>query len=400
MTLKNDNRIRFERIYRKKFEDIAAEYGIGIVYEEDRAALDFGLHLTIPDVTFEGVTGTRVWFQFKGQNSKTLPREKFEAKDDISQQVEIEHLRQWYRYAEPVYLVVYVESVDKFFAIDIKHVIDELWGDSVFKAETFKNDKGKTQERVTIKIPKTAEINDAFWQGLGAHRSMRTDGPSYKGNPLPHPYDFKTRIPQIMEPGLFTELVESLLKAHGYKVKGTHDALQLYPQSATAGDVATLTTGIMYDPYEVVPYLTSQLVPDEDGFRAEGQTFKIQGPCAVLIHSSVKSRPDIEMLKELAQTLEEQGIKRLIVFVNHFMMFDEGLTGVRPYNGRPEFVQVMGESKVSLVLQHLEDLGRNILLATNVYMTYRERIPWVDETVRQKEKTGELRVLWVDEPDF
>ena len=29
---------------------------------------------------------------------------------------------------------------------------------------------------------------------------------------------------------------------------------------------------------------------------------------------------------------------------------------------------------VSLVVQHLEDLGRQILLATNVYMTYRERI--------------------------
>lgn len=396
MTLKNDNRSRFERIYRKKFENIAAEYGIGITYEEDRAGLDFGLHLTIPGATFEGVMATRVWFQFKGQNSKTLPREKFEATDDISQQVEIEHLRQWYRYAEPVYLAVYVESVDKFFAIDIKRVINDLWGDSVFKDETFTNDKGKMQERVTIKIPKTSEINDAFWQGLGAHRLMRTDGPSYQGNPLPHPYDFKTRVPQIMEPALFTELVEALMKAHGYKVKANQDALQLYPQSAAAGDIATLTTGVMYDPYEVVLYLTSDLVQDEDGFRAEGKTYKIQGPCAVLIHSGVKSRPDIEMLKELAQVLEEQGIEHLIVFVNHFMMFSEGLTGVRPYNCRPEFVQGIGESKVSLVLQHLEDLGRKILLAANVYMTYRERIPWVDETVRQKEKTGELRVLKVD----
>lgn len=96
MTLINDNRNRFERIYRKKFEEIAAEYGIGIGYEEDRAALDFGLHLTIPGTTFEGVTATRVWFQFKGQSAETLATKKFDKKDYFSQQVEIEHLRQWY----------------------------------------------------------------------------------------------------------------------------------------------------------------------------------------------------------------------------------------------------------------------------------------------------------------
>lgn len=110
MTLTNDKRNRFERIYTKKFEEIAAAYGIGIDYEGDRAALDFGLHLTIPGSKFEGVTARRV--SIKGQSTGTLATEKFDKKDDFSQQVEIEHLRQWYRYAEPVYLVVYLECVD------------------------------------------------------------------------------------------------------------------------------------------------------------------------------------------------------------------------------------------------------------------------------------------------
>lgn len=149
----------------------------------------------------------------------------------------------------------------------------------------------------------------------------------------------------------------------------------------------------MYDPYEVVLYLTSELIPDEDGFRAEGQSFKVQGQTAVLIHSSVKSRPDVRMLTELREVLEEQGIKHFMVFVNHFMMFNEGLTGVEPYNGRPEFVEAFSKGRVSLVVQHLEDLGRQILLATNVYMGYRERIPWVDETVSQQIKAGELHIL-------
>jgi len=394
VTLTNDKRNRFERIYTKKFEEIAAAYGIGIDYEEDRAALDFGLHLTIPGATFEGVTATRVWFQFKGQSTATLTIAKFDKKDDISQQVEIEHLRQWYRYAEPVYLVVYLECVDKFFAVDIKEVIDELWGDSVFKDETFmKPGEEERQDKVTIRIPKTAEISDVFWQRLGLHSSMRTDGASYQGNPLPHNYDFNSRVPQVMEPALFTEVVEALLNAHRYRVKAEHDALQLYPESGRDGDLATLTTGIMYDPYEVVLYLTSELVPDQDGFRAEGQTFKVQGKTAVLIHSNVKSRPDVQMLSELRQELEEQGIEHFMVFVNHFMMFNEGLTGVKSHNARPKFVEAFAKGRVSLVVQHLEDLGRQILLATKVYVAYRERIPWVDETVSQRLKAGELHIL-------
>jgi len=307
--------------------------------------------------------------------------------------VEIEHLRQWYRYPEPTYLVVYLECVDKFFAVDIKAVIDELWGDSVFKDETFrKPGRKKRHDTVSIRIPKTAEISDEFWQRLGLHSSMRTDGASYKGNPLPHNYDIHTRVPQIMEPVLFKEVVEALLHAHRYKMKAEHDALQLFSQSA-AGDVATLTTGIMYDPYEVVLYLTSELVPDEEGLRVEGQTIKVQGRTAVLIHSHVKSRPDVQMLSELRQVLEEQGIEHFMVFVNHFMMFNEGLTGVKPYSARPKFVEAFAKGRVSLVVQHLEDLGRQILLATKVYMAYRERIPWVDETVSQRLKAGELHIL-------
>ncbi|MDT4896710.1 MAG: hypothetical protein QOH25_1787 [Acidobacteriota bacterium] len=399
MTLKNDKRNKFERMYTKKFEGLAAEHGIGIEYDEDRAALDYGLHLTITDEKdnpLEGVTSTRVWFQFKGKSLKTLTLERFNKSVEISEQVEIDHLRQWYRYAEPVYLTIYIEAVDRFYAIDVKQFIDDHWGASIFKDETFKLTKGKKgrgrQKKVTIKIPKTACVDEQFWERLSGHRSMRIDGASYRGVPLPHPYDFRMMIPIRIDPALYTGIIDDLLAAHRYKVKTTQDAYQLYPWSESAGDVLTLTTGVIYDPYEIIPYMTIEMILNEEGFRVDGQTFKIQGPCAVLVHSNVISRPDVNMLMELARVLEEQGIKYLLVFVNHFML-DQPIADEKAYNCFPEYSNIGGGTEVFCLPQHLEDLGRNILLATNIYLKYMERIPWLGEKLRQKLESGELRIV-------
>lgn len=394
MTLKNDNRNKFEREYIKKFESKAARYGIGVEYEEDRAALDWGLHLTIPgNSSFETVTPMRVWFQFKGQSLKTLTREEFDESSHITESIKIDHLRQWYRYAEPVYLAVYVEAVDEFYAVDINRLVDENWGDSVFKDETFVKKAGKARpDTVSIKIPKTELVDEQFWARLLDHRSMRTDGASYRGVPLPHMHDIRSTIPLRMDPSLYAAIVNDILSAHRYTPKATHDPYQLYPGSKEAGDSITLTTGIMLDPYELIPYMTSEIVPDEEGFRVEGSTHKIQGPCAVLVHSHVLSRPDKGMLKELAAVLEKQGIKRLLVFVNHYFL-GEPLTGEKAYNCFPAYSAAMGGTEVRCIPQHLEDLGRNILLATNIYMKYRERIRWQGEVLRQKLRDGEVRIL-------
>jgi hypothetical protein len=402
MTLRNDKRNKFERKYTKKFEERAAEHGIGVVYDEDRAALDYGLHLTLPGDegdSIEGVTSTRVWFQFKGQSLKTLTKEKFDRSDEIVESVEIDHLRQWYRYPEPVYLTVYIEAVNDFFVIDVKQLVEERWADSIFKDETFKQTKGKKgtagtarQKKVRIRIPKTNRIDEHFWERLRTHRSMRIDGASYRGAPLAHSFDFRLMTPSIMNPALYSEVINDLLDAHNYRAKGSMDAYSIYPESDTAGDILTLTTGIMYDPYEFIPFLTRELIPDEEGFREEGQAFKVHGRCAVLIHSNVVSRPNIGRLKDLATALKEDGIKNLLVFVNQFML-GEPLTDKFGYNCFPEYRQGISESGVSCFPQHLEDIGRNILLATTVYTKHRERIPWVYEMARKKLEAGEIRIL-------
>ena len=399
MTLRNDKRNKFERKYTKKFEERAAEYGIGVEYEEDRAALDYGLHLTVPGDdgdSIEGVTSTRVWFQFKGQGRKTLTREQFDISDDIAESVEVNHLRQWYRYPEPVYLTVYVEAVDEFFAVDVKQLIEDRWGDSVFKDETFRETMGKMgrvrQKKVTVRIPKTARVDKRFWGRLRAHRSMRIDGAAYRGAPLAHAYDFETRTPLRMEPALYATVIGDLLAAYNYRAKASIDPHPLYPGSDSAGDVLELTTGVMYDPYEFIPYMTRELLGDEEGFREEGQVFKAHGRCAVLIHSNVVSRPDVSRIGVLAEALEQEGIKNLLVFVNHFML-GQPIVRERGYNCFPEYSQGTAGTDVLCIPQHLEDVGRNILLATTVYTKHRERIPWLDEVLRKKLESGELRLV-------
>lgn len=394
MTLKVDKKGKFEERYVNAFEARARQRGILLTYDRDQAAIDRGLHLTAEiDDYYEGVTNTRVWFQFKGQGEKTTSREKFDAATHVAVSVEIDHLRQWYKDSDPVYLVVYVEAANDFFAVDVRELVDSRWGDRVFKDETFVKRTGAARP-VTVKvhIPKAARVDDKFWERLRGHRSMRADGASFRGVPLAHSYDFRSRRLKRMDPALFAEVVNDLLASHGYKIKITQDAYQLYTGSHAAGDAITLSVGTMFEPYEFIPYMTPEQVPDEEGFRAEGQTFTIHGKCAVLIHNYVVSRPDPAMLKELFESLAKEGVSDLLVFVNHYFL-GSPLTGERAYNCFPEFSSAAAGTGVSCVPQHLEDLGRNILLATNVYLKYRERLPWLDDEFDKGLESGELTIL-------
>jgi|GEM_PF-2893776 hypothetical protein len=396
MTIKFDRKDESEQIYTAKFLSLANRNGIPVRYETDRAKLDLGLHLTAPlDSRFKSVTANRVWFQFKGKQDgpNGLTKEKFDKAAHIAQAVQVEDFRQWFRYAEPVYLTVYVESVDKFFSIDIGRYVDQRWGDSVFKDETFRDESGRGHDWTTIHIPKTCEVNQSFWDGLSSHRSMRIDGASYQGQPLAHSHDPQSRIPQIMEPNLFDDVVGSLLVAHDYRIEAFGDAYTFYPEAKSAGDIVSISIGKMFQPYQYDLYLTREIGADADGFREDGKVFRVQGRCAVIIHSSVRTRPDRKLLRVLAEALAADGIKNVLVFVNHYMTGVGKIDGKAAFNCFPEYTQAFGAVGIRCVPQHLEDLGKNISLATNVYLCFRETIPWLDEALERKIKTGEFTVL-------
>jgi len=74
-------------------------------------------------------------------------------------------------------------------------------------------------------------------------------------------------------------------------------------------------------------------------------------------------------------------------------MLDQPIANEKAYNCFPEYSNATGGAKVFCFPQHLEDLGRNILLATNIYLKYMERIPWLGEKLKQKLESGEVRII-------
>ena len=172
-----------------------------------------------------------------------------------------------------------------------------------------------------------------------------------------------------MEPSLYRAVVESILAEHRFRTDETLDPSELFVGS---GDEASLRLGKMFEPYEWVMQLTTRLACDEDGYREDGQPFRVQGPCAVLVHSLVASRPSIPAIREFTEYLAGRGIGRLLVFVNHHQ---RGYSET-PYNCFPEYSQAIRNLGLACVPQHLEDLGRNILNSINIYSKFKDKIEW------------------------
>ncbi len=124
----------FEKHYTQKFRVLASQFGEFVGYERDRAARDIGLHCTRQSkFGNELVTSTLVWFQLKGLRKSTLSEAEVEKKDRISISLQTNHLRFWYCQLTPTYLVVYLESIDKFCILNIKQYLDETVGDGILK---------------------------------------------------------------------------------------------------------------------------------------------------------------------------------------------------------------------------------------------------------------------------
>src|SRR5882762_6081354 len=102
---------QFETDYMGKLRSRLARRGITIVYEKDRAGLDLGYHLGLPDTAGNlEMTETRVWFQVKGRQSSTLSLEQFKSSDTVPVDVDLDLLRFWYAQPEATYLAVYIQA--------------------------------------------------------------------------------------------------------------------------------------------------------------------------------------------------------------------------------------------------------------------------------------------------
>ncbi|WP_394245297.1 DUF4365 domain-containing protein [Halopseudomonas laoshanensis] len=140
----------FEQNYMAKFELLAAEHGVFVKYERDRAARDIGLHLTKDTKMGKKVTNSLVWFQMKGVMTATLTKEQFESDENVSLSMSVEHLRHWFLDEEPTHLVVYVESADQFLVMNLQEYIARTWGREILTLD---------QKTATVKVPASSALD-------------------------------------------------------------------------------------------------------------------------------------------------------------------------------------------------------------------------------------------------
>lgn len=157
--MKIGGRDDFENRYMGKFRALAANYGVFVEYERDRAGRDIGLHLTQPDSNRDGkiVTPALIWFQMKGIMEGTLSREEYDAVEEVALDLEVAHLRFWYLNVQPTYLALYIESVDRFLAIDLQKWVGAHIGADILTLE---------QKTVRVKVSKKNELDNEFFRAV------------------------------------------------------------------------------------------------------------------------------------------------------------------------------------------------------------------------------------------
>jgi hypothetical protein len=359
----------FERNYMQEFRKLTSKFGEFIQYDYDRAGVDLGLHLTEPTTqpkVAETVSNIKIWFQLKGILSTTLTIEEFNKSTEVTRQLNIEHIKFWYASPEAVYLTVYVECANLFITEDIRDIVDRMYPYiNILNPATFGD-----QKTVTLKLDKNAILNEERLRNMTKHRSLRIDGPSFRGRPLGHRLDPLRCTLAKMEPSTFSNLVNRLLKEHGYKVEGIIDTKNLFPDSSE--DIAELSYGTLHYTYEWVAQITTQYAPDqdeEDNFIIEGEPNFAQGKCAVLIHSAKSTYPEFEALKNIIQEIHAKNIEHLLVFVNAEVYMDDP-----EYIGTFSCAQRETDIWLGCIPQGLGEISFSLLIATLVYLDFRDKV--------------------------
>lgn len=299
----------FEDGYLDRLKALWSSKGLKVEYVKDRAALDGGLHLySAPASGERTVSQTRVWFQAKGKRSSTLPRSALANRDHVDVQVPVDHVRFWYASAEPVYLIVYVESADLFLAEDVRDIVDRQW-------QSFYQQVPRSQQTVTLNVRTDAVLDDALTMRMLRHRSMRIDGPAFRGRPLGHRFDPLRSEMSPPAPALFERIVNKILDAHGFRIAITCAAPAISERVAGL----RIVRGKFHQTLEWQwPMGTSVgFGEDEDEPRREAPVDFVHGDCLIIVDSSGNMKRYTEAESDALTTLVRgTGADRALIFVN------------------------------------------------------------------------------------
>ena len=86
----------------------------------------------------------------KGVQKDTFSEKQYLACDHLSILLKLNHLRFWYIAPEATYLVLYIESVDKIFVLNIQRYITDYFGDEILTLD---------QKSLTVDISKQSELD-------------------------------------------------------------------------------------------------------------------------------------------------------------------------------------------------------------------------------------------------
>ena len=158
---------------------MASEFGEFVEYERDRAGRDIGLHFVSQKVDGgEIVEPSLVWFQMKGVQANSFSTEDFDSSEDLSIVLDVPHLRFWYIAPEPTYLVLYIESVNRFFVLNIQKYIRENFGDGILNID---------QKTLTVHVRKDSELDSQAFYLIKQQRSIEAwKGRIAEGNDFAH----------------------------------------------------------------------------------------------------------------------------------------------------------------------------------------------------------------------
>ncbi|MGV9868937.1 hypothetical protein [Rhodococcus koreensis] len=348
----------FEDGYRRRFEALVHDRGLVIDFKRDRSALDIGIALT-----HEGsleLSGVKVWFQLKGLHASSLPEDKLRDLGHAPVSVRVDHLRFWYASPEAIYLVVYVESTGQFLAEDVREIVDRRWG-----VDFLSNGELNRQDTVTVHLGATAVLDAERLGRMLAHRSMRIDGPAFRGRPLGHRLDPLRSQLDVLPTEAFRSVVDALLDAHGFRHESDLDISRLMRNPGEEGTAATLSIGTLHSTYEWIFQMSVEFGwgPDSSP-RAEGQVFSAFGRVGVLVQSEVCGYPEpAQDATEFLDELRAAGIDQILVFAN-----------------APDH-KILGSYRVLLgdlcpVPQGVSSLAYNVLTCTLVYLDHRDQLRW------------------------
>jgi hypothetical protein len=270
----------------------------------------------------------------------------------------VDHVLFWYGSPEPVYLCVFLEATGKFLAQDVRNLV-ESWGGMSKLIACSKSG----QKSMTLKVRTDATLESAI-ASMPQHRSLRIDGPDFRGRPLGHRYDPLRSELAPLSPDDFAGVVGALLDAHQFGSSRDVPLLGAYGDSVGA---LSARVGTLFLTYEWVNQMETQFgVGEGSRFRVEGPPNHVQGKVLVVVHSQVLAPPVANYeSRAIVSDLIAEGFDCAMVFINA-PQSDHRAWGAWRFALDP----------LVTLPQSLGSLAFNVLTATNVYLDYLDRLEW------------------------